>query len=335
MSNRRGIGSTPWSEEPWTRRSFLGAAGAGAAYLWSQLTFGAGRALAQPASRIVDRQPWATLEELAEGVWAVVSMPLESDDWTTGCNGGLIAGRERVVAIEGFLRPAGAEWLGQQAVKLTGRQLTDIVVTHFHRDHVDGLEGYAAADTPTLRATPTTLTLIRQEDEKRDQPTSAARQKMLDSFTPITPQEPSTLDLGGRTLTLHPRRGHTPSDVTAELDDPSIVFAGDLVWNGLFPNYRDTAASAFTRSIRALRRRQATTYVSGHGALANGADVDALLMLVESVGEAARRAHEKGLTYAEGAAAFSLPRSMADWVLFNPRYFEVAFEKWYEELGSS
>ena len=57
--------------------------------------------------KIVDQQPWGRLEELADGVWAVVSTPIESDDWTTGCNGGLIAGKERVLAIESFVRPTG------------------------------------------------------------------------------------------------------------------------------------------------------------------------------------------------------------------------------------
>jgi glyoxylase-like metal-dependent hydrolase (beta-lactamase superfamily II) len=159
------------------------------------------------------------------------------------------------------------------------------------------------------------------------------RQKMLEGVELIPSNKSQHLDLGGRRITLHPRRGHTPSDVTIELEEPSIVFAGDLVWNGLFPNYRDTEASAFTKSIRSLRRRQQTTYVSGHGALSQGSDVDKLLSLVESVEEAARSAHRRGLAYPDGAAEFELPAPVADWVLFNPKYFEVAFQAWYEELG--
>lgn len=291
------------------------------------------RPVAGATGRIVDKQPWGYLEELAEGVWAVVSTPFETEDWTTGCNGGLIAGRERVVAIESFVRPAGAEWLANQSVELTGRRPTDVVITHFHGDHANGLEGYGDENTPTVWATQTTVDLIRDEDAQRKDPPSSLRQTMLAATRPIDTKEPLRLDLGSRSIVLHPRRGHTPSDVTIELEEPSIVFTGDLVWNGLFPNYRDTVASAFTASIRALRRRQKTTYVSGHGALANGADVDMLLSLVESVGEAARRAHSKGVPYVEGAAEFELPAAVSDWKLFNPKYFEIAFKAWYEELG--
>jgi len=283
--------------------------------------------------KIVDKQPWGYLEELAEGVWAVVSTPLETDDWTTGCNGGLIAGSERVLAIESFVRTEGAQWLGEQARILTGRWPTDVVITHFHGDHANGLEGYHGESLPTIRTTRMTVDLIRDEDSQRQDPPNPRREEMLESVSPIDTGKPQPLDLGGRMVNLHPRRGHTSSDVTVELEEPSIVFCGDLVWNGLFPNYRDTEAKAFTHSIRALRRKQETTYVSGHGALSKGADVDALLTLVESVGEAAKSAHKKGVPYTEGAAEFQLPAAVSDWRLFNPKYFEVAFKAWYEELG--
>ena len=314
-----------------SRREFLWSSAA-AAGLWS-----AGNLRSRPAmaasGRIVDEQPWARLEELAEGVWAVASTPLESNDWTTGCNGGLIAGSERVLAIEGFVRPAGAAWLARQAETLTGRRPTDVLITHFHGDHANGIEGYRATEAPRVRATRATLDLIRDEDEQKETPPSEERAAMLAAAESIDPGSPTRLDLGGRTVTLHPRRGHTPSDVTAEIDEPGIVFAGDLVWNGIFPNYRDTEPSAFAESIRALRRDSETIYISGHGTLARGHDVDRLSMLVESVETQARLAHEKGTPVEQAAADYRLPDSVSDWVLFNPKYFEVAFKAWFEELG--
>ena len=35
----------------------------------------------------------------------------------------------------------------------------------------------------------------------------------------------------------------------------------------------------------------------------------------------------------QAVAEFQLPNHVADWVLFNPKYFEVAFNIWYTELG--
>jgi glyoxylase-like metal-dependent hydrolase (beta-lactamase superfamily II) len=288
---------------------------------------------ASQSPKILDRQPFGYLQELSEGIYAVLSTPLVSSDWTTGCNGGLIVGEDRILAVESFVKPVGAEWLADQAEKLTGRRPSDVLVTHFHGDHANGLEGYNSGESARIWATRTTLDLIREEDAARDEPPSDRRLAMLEGAKLIENEKPTTIDLGGRTVTLHPRRGHTASDVTAEIDEPSIVFAGDLVWNGMFPNYRDTEVTGFTQSIRALHRDRETTYISGHGELADSAAIDTLLTLVESIESAARKAHGAGIPLAEAAASYELPSTVADWVLFNPKYFEVAFKAWYQELG--
>jgi hypothetical protein len=36
----------------------------------------------------------------------------------------------------------------------------------------------------------------------------------------------------------------------------------------------------------------------------------------------------------QAAASFRLPDEIADWVLFSPSYFQVAFSRWRLELGS-
>ena len=78
-------------------------------------------------SNIVVTEKWGHIEKVADGMWAVISTPFETKDFTTLCNGGIIAGDKGVLAIESFARPKGATWLANQAKKLTGRWPTDIV----------------------------------------------------------------------------------------------------------------------------------------------------------------------------------------------------------------
>ena len=125
------------------------------------------------------------------------------------------------------------------------------------------------------------------------------------------------------------RDGHTGSDVSIELESPSVCFCGDLVWNGMFPNYMDAVPSRLSASVRDLARRGYTTYVPGHGGLAGSADMTRYLAVIDSVEEAARSAHEQGVPPEEAAAGFSLPQELGEWMLFNPRYFEVAFSAWH------
>jgi glyoxylase-like metal-dependent hydrolase (beta-lactamase superfamily II) len=181
--------------------------------------------------------------------------------------------------------------------------------------------------------TRTTRDIIRKADREGDSEVDPVRQEMLDGASLLPEDEVTSLDLGGRTVTLHPRSGHTESDVSVEISEPSIVFFGDLLWNGFFPNYIHTSPTPFAASVRAGRRTHETVYVPGHGTLADDKAVGHLLQLTDSIEAAARNAIGKGITPAEAATAYALPDPVADWTLFNPGYIERAIGSWYKELG--
>ena len=315
-----------------SRREFLGHAGSCAAHLAlaAAVLPASARALwaATPRGTLAAREPFGTLEKVADGVWALVSTPFGGDR-TTLCNGGLVAGRDGVLAIEGFYQPAGAAWLAGKARELTGRWPTHVALTHYHADHVNGVAGYLGdAGHPRVRATAAT----RDQAIARTLPADPSRTDALRDVVLLAPDESSTLDLGGRAVRVIPRAGHTSSDLSLELDDPSVVFCGDLVWNAIFPNYVDAAPTRLRASARALRRDRQTVYVPGHGPLADAAALDRYYAMLDEVEAAARKAHAAGLTPADGAKAFSLPTSLGEWALFNPVFFERAFGAWYREL---
>ncbi len=280
------------------------------------------------ARPVVAKEPWARIDELAQGVWAVVSTPLETNDWTTGGNGALVAGKKRLLAIDAYVKSEGASWVAQQAGKLAGRVPTDVLITHFHGDHCGGLTGFAQESAPRIWMTEVTRDLILEDDGSDEKKALVRGASILD------PREPTDLDLGERSVRVVPRIGHTPSDVTVEIEDPSLVIAGDLVWNSFFPNYRDTIPSRFAESLRALRRDRKTTYVSGHGEPADGAVVDVLVGVIEDLGEAAQKAHAAGQSTQEAAAGYELPEQAKSWVMFSDTYVEVAMTAWYRELDA-
>ncbi len=218
---------------------------------------------AESLGRVVAEEPFGTLEEVAEGVWAHISTPLTGSR-TTIANGGLIAGRNGVLAIEGFSQPEGAQWLAGMSRELTGKWPTHVAITHYHGDHSNGVAGYLnESDRPEIRSTDRTRDLVIERQRTPDE----ARVAALEDAELLSTTERTEIDLGGRVVTLVPRGGHTDSDVTVELDDPNVVFCGDLVWNAMFPNYVDTVPTKMAESVRALKRAQETIYVPGHGPL--------------------------------------------------------------------
>ncbi|HET9730335.1 MAG TPA: MBL fold metallo-hydrolase [Gemmatimonadaceae bacterium] len=317
------------------RRDFLAQSGSCAAHLalaaavmprtarllWARRAYGP----------VVAAEPFGNLEKVSDGVWALISTPL-SGDRTTLSNGGIIVGRDAVLAIEGFNQPQGASWLAGKARELTGKWPTHVVLTHYHSDHANGIAGYLnESQHPSLRATERTRALVVE----RNRPSDDSRTAALRDAVVLSPTDAASLDLGGRTVRIIPRIGHTESDVSLELDDPSIVFCGDLFWNAMFPNFVDAIPTKLASSVRSLRRTRDTVYVPGHGAIGRAAEYDRYVSMLDEVERAARHAHAASITAADAGKDFHLPPALGDWTMFSPVFFQRAFEAWYKELGAS
>lgn len=322
------------------RRSFLAGTATAAALLGTRQSAHAHGAFGD----VVFEEKFARLEKVGENIWAVVSKPVDENGQfnpQTLCNGGLVAGEDRVVAIDAFYTPAGAAWLSKLANEMLGRPITDVVLTHFHADHSAGAAGYQnGASGPDIIATETTRKLIY---ERYAAPARAVEGTPFSApaFKPVLPNriltneaETVQFDLGGRTLTLDPKKGHTPSDLAIHVDDEPVIFAGDLVWAGFFHNYVDAIPSHLGNSVRDLLKDPQKTIVTGHGYVAKAGDLSTYQSLLDLVEEKAKASHAAGLTAKEGSANFKVPESLGSWQLFGANYYETAFNAWYKELNA-
>jgi glyoxylase-like metal-dependent hydrolase (beta-lactamase superfamily II) len=331
---------------PWTRREFLGASLGCAAHV--ALALAGGSAVTRRAfgatsshSKIVAEEPWGRLERIADGVWALVSTPVPGSRdprvRRTLSNGGIIAGRDAVLAVEGLFTTEGAAWLSDAALELTGRRPTHVVLTHYHADHANGTAGYRHGAEPLeVWATAETRRLLLEGELRATADVERPLRGLLlpDARIAAGP-EPTTIDLGGRVVRIHSYSGHTSSDVIVELEDPHVVWCGDLVWNGMVPNYVDAIPTRLGTSVRALLERRATVYVPGHGGAADAAGLGPYVSLLDDVEAAARRAIEQGIPAAQAAESYRPPAALGEWVMFSPAYWRVAFEAWERELRPS
>jgi glyoxylase-like metal-dependent hydrolase (beta-lactamase superfamily II) len=280
-----------------------------------------------PGAGLVSTQPWGRLERLGDGVWALVSTPLSGGDTATRTfsNGGIVAGRSGVLVVEGFASPEGARWMSDQARALTGRPPTHVLVTHHHGDHSAGLLGHRDNN-------PGVTYVTTAETRQRIGTRAAERGEALAAAQLVDPAAPAVIDLGGRRVTITSRSGHTTSDLTALVDDPAVLFGGDLLWNHFFPNYVDAIPSVLSREVRALAGPQQVVRVPGHGAIFGADDLTHYIALIDAVEDAARKANAAGTPAAEAAKTFALPPAVRDWTMFGGNYAEVALRAWEREL---
>lgn len=323
--------------EPQSRRRFLAQSLTGSALLFTGLEPLA-RALAQSSAARPSRSAeFADIVELGERAWAVVS---RLGARQTLCNGAIMAGDKAVLVIEGFNTPEGAAWVAEQARQLSGRRPTHVVVTHLHGDHVNGLAGYLdGGPSPQIISTRTTRRMMLERQMRATDEAQGAgladlggRQLLPDAVL-AEPDKPFELDLGGRTVTLQPRSGHTPSDLTIHLNTPRVVVCGDLVFHGVFPYFGDATPTKLRASCTALLADEAARFVPGHGPLASAGDLKRYMGLLEDIETRAREAHRRGTPAVEAAMGYAIPPTLGDWFLYSPTFPQLAFEAWYRELG--
>jgi len=323
-----------------SRRGFM--TGSTAAAAGALIASKAAKAIDDHGGKVIDTQPFGSLQEIGDGVWAVISTPVDAQgqfQTATLSNGGLIMGDDKVVAFDAYFQPAGAAWLSEHAKKLTGRYPTHVIVSHLHADHSGGLAGFQrGAEGPEILMTEATRKLIfdsygpgpKRENQEFGRPPirlMGPTQVLHDESKPIK------MDLGGRSITIDPLAGHTPSDLAVHVDDQPIIFASDLVWDGFFPNYVNGVPSKLVPSVKRLFADGEKTVVSGHGGFGKAKDMGAYVELLEAIDAQAQAAHASGISADEGGKAFKSPEASKDWIRFNPRYPEIAFQAWYRELN--
>ncbi|WP_432798906.1 MBL fold metallo-hydrolase [Poriferisphaera sp. WC338] len=306
----------------------------------------------QNIGAITHKQSFGQIEKLGDGVYAFVSTPFTKDgkigDMTTHSNGGLIAGKDGVLAFDAYRTPQGAAWVAQVSQELFGKRPTHIACSHFHFDHIGGLGGFFhEGDLPEIIMTQTTYQLALDHYAKviasKNNPAYGqhALQPWGGSFVSPTKivlneSETFTLDLGGCIVRFVPKRGHTGSDLAIEVDDPAITFGGDLIWNGIFPNFMSATPSLYRQSVEELLARKSAIVVAGHGPAAK-ADSIALTSYAELhalIEDKARAAYVSGIGLDAAVASFQIPDRLGYWKYFKPGFHKVAFRAWYKELSA-
>ena len=324
-----------------TRRDFLGlSCSSYLALAWAGAGLGARRAFGKEpdAGKRLLVEPWGYMEPIGDGLIATISTPFGAGgkfDGTTLSNGGIIAGTERVLVVEGFNSTKGAAWQSDAALRFTRRAPTHVVLTHYHPDHSTGLAGYQrGGDAPAIVSTRETRRLLveRHKDVPPADGAKLVKTHALHLPDTFIPDKPVTIDLGDRKVRLVPRAGHTPSDITIELDDPRVVFCGDLFFNGMFPYFADALPSTLTKTMETLLAEKFDVYVPGHGPRTDAKAVANYVAMLKHVEEAARKAVAKGTPASEAWKTYDIPKALGTWGKFRPDVYRFAFEAWEREL---
>lgn len=236
--------------------------------------------------------------EVSGGVFAYVQ---PDGSWWIN-NTGFVTGDDAVVAVDTCSTERRTRDLLAAIASRSRHPVRTLVNTHHHGDHTNGncLVGEA-----------TIVGHHRCRDEVLATPIGG-----LDAiFGPVewgdlTPAPPTVtfgdrldVHVGDLRIELHhfADPAHTRSDVVAWLPDRSVLFAGDLVFNGGTPFVLMGSVAGSLAAVERIRALGADTIVPGHGAVCGPEALDAVAGYLRFVSEVADEGRSAGMTPLEAA----------------------------------
>jgi len=205
-----------------------------------------------------------------------------------------------VVVIDALGSPALAERLLTEIRKVTSLPISHVLITHYHADHIYGLQAFKAAGATVVAHRAAREYLNSEAAQLR---MAASREQLapwVNAQTQLVPADlwldrDTTLVVGGVEFQIRMvGPSHTPEDLAVYLPSEKVLFAGDLVFRSRIPYVGQADSRHWIVALDTLLGIDAQVIVPGHGALSSEARLDMqltrdyLVYLRATMGEAAR-----------------------------------------------
>ena len=216
-------------------------------------------------------------------------------------NAGFVVTDDGVVVVDALGSPALADELIAEIRRVTAQPIRYVIVTHFHADHIYGLQAFKAVGA-TIIAHPAGREYLSSDTAQLR--LEASRQEMFPWINDQTrllgadrwlDQEDSTLRVGSHAFRIrHVGPAHTPEDLVVYVPKAGVLFAGDLVFRGRIPYVGQADSRQWIESLTTLIGFKPRLVIPGHGPVSTEpvADLeltrDYLMHLRRAMGEAAR-----------------------------------------------
>lgn len=261
--------------------------------------------------------PFFTIHELHEGIYATLGL----NDGSYESNAGFFDLGDQVIVFDTFLNYAAAKDLKRAAEKITGKQVSMVINSHYHTDHVIGNNLFPKS--VPLISTQATYDITKEQTMKNVKEIKALDQKEVDDLEAQLETETDEvkrnniknelnfvtrmrnpefevrlpdmivekeLILHGTKRTVHLTNvgpAHTQGDLIAYFPKEKICFLGDLLFSDCFAWIGSGKPELLNDVLKTYMNKDIDIYVSGHGPLSTKDDlaiqIDYVTELIEII----------------------------------------------------
>lgn len=195
-------------------------------------------------------------------------------------NAGFVVTPAGVVVIDALGSPQLARELLDAIAQITPLPVTQVVVTHYHADHIYGLQEFRRRGARILAHRGALDYLNSETARMRLEVSRKELAPWVDGSTELVHadewlQGPRELVLGGTRLLVRPvGPAHTPEDLVVFLPAEGVLFAGDMVFRGRVPFVGQADSRQWIAALETLLAMDPKVVVPGHGPMSTSARQD-------------------------------------------------------------
>ena len=224
------------------------------------------------------------VRQLSEHVYYVEGLPgVATDNQGFISNAGFVVTGAGVVVIDALGTPALGRLLLEKIRGVTEQPVVRVIATHYHADHIYGLQVFEALDAEILAPAGADEYLASDNARERLEERRFTLDPWVDEATRlVVPDrylgEGMRFRLGDVEFVVTVvGAAHSQGDLTVYVAPDRVLFSGDVIFEGRVPFLGDAHTRHWLRLLERMDKEKLVALVPGHGAVA--ADPDAAIGL--------------------------------------------------------
>jgi len=212
------------------------------------------------------------LRQVSEHVWFAEGMQgTATDNQGFVSNAGVVVTGAGVVVFDALGTPALARLLLEKIRALTDQPIVRVIISHYHADHIYGLQVFADLDAEILAPEGAGMYLDSPAAGERLAERRVSLAPWVDDETRLVRpnrllKEGTQFRLGDVDFTVTVvGSAHSDGDLTMYVAPDRVMFSGDIIFEGRVPYLGDADTRRWLQILERMEREKLVALVPGHG----------------------------------------------------------------------
>jgi len=216
-----------------------------------------------------------TLKQVSEHVYFVQGVPgVATDNAGFISNAGVIVTGAGVVIFDALGTPALSQLLLEKIRRVTDEPVVRVIVSHYHADHIYGLQVFEDLNAEILAPTGSEKYLASDQARERLEDRRFTLAPWVNDNTRLVyPDqylgEGMQFHLGDVEFVITVvGNAHSDGDLVLFVEPDRVLFSGDIIFEGRVPFLGDSNTRHWVQILKRMEKEQLVALVPGHGGVA-------------------------------------------------------------------